>query len=164
MKSLKICLKLLKGFTLVELLVSSVLFAFIIGIILSTFYIADSTWKSDTDLVDLQQQVRLAMDGMIREIRQSRTADINITNGGADLDFAIGGNAIKYYLNNSQIIREYPQGSTSVLGNGISFLWFNLTNATAQANATVQVEVRGATSHPTRNLTFSLVEKVLLRN
>jgi hypothetical protein len=117
------------------------------------------SWKVDVDVVMLRQQVRGAIDGMAREIRQSRVVDIAISNGNANIAFSMGGNNIKYSRNeNNQIIREHPTGTMKILASGITYLNFSLINKV------VTITVTGVKNALNENLTLTLSEKVYPRN
>ena len=147
------------GFTLMEVLCTATLLAFIIGVILMSFDLINSSWQVDSNSVNLQQQVRLAIERMSREIRQSRLADININPDGESIAFAVGGSAVTYSLdNNRYIIRQDADGNTMAIGNSISLLNFVL------AGNTVKITVTGATNTTRNNVSFNLAEEVCLRN
>ncbi len=148
------------GFTLIEALISTALMIIIAGIVFVAFNTASSVGFINTDFIYLQQQTRQTIDGMSREIRQNRVADgVNISSGCARIDFTIGGNAISYYLNaNSQIIREYPAGTTRIIANRISSLCFSAGGNIVQINVTATTNSQG------RNLSFALAAKVAMRN
>jgi prepilin-type N-terminal cleavage/methylation domain-containing protein len=147
-----------RSFTLLEVLVSIAILTLVVAGVFSVFYVGDTCWRTDTGLVDLQQQVRQAIDGMSREIRQGNPGSIAITEAGARIDFSIGGDNIAYYLNNGQIIREYSAGADRILGNNISALNFSLDGSVVLIEVTAEKTVQG------RDVTFALSEKVGLRN
>ena len=152
-----------KGFSLIELMVSSVLFVIICGIVFMVFNTANSAGFANTDFIDLQQQARQVIDGMSIEIRQNPAANpINITNGCSNIAFSDATNdTISYYLDGAtwQIKREYPSGTIIVVANNIGSLCFTRpSNTTVLINLTATKNTRG------RSLTFSLQEKVAMRN
>jgi len=151
-----------KGFTLLELLVVSFIMAVVTIILFMSFDMIGANWQFDKDLVGLQQQVRLGMERMAREIRQSRTADINIANGGANIAFTIGGSGINYYVDgNSNLIRQDEANST-IMGNFISTV--NFTPIPMLFPNKVKIILTGAKATLRKNLGFSLTEEVSLRN
>ena len=169
------------GFTLVEILIATFLFVLVLMGIFSVLIVADMSWHSDMGLLDLQQQARFAMDGMVREIRQADPAQsVIIGSGGTSLEFYIANitdstaSPINYALSNSQILREHPTGATKVLANDVSTLSFcwahNATSCdTTRSNSnSIQVQVRANKTVRQRVLTFPslapLVEEVKLRN
>lgn len=149
------------GITFVETLISVVLLSFLVLCILTVFHAGDNIWRSEITLSELQGDVRLAIDGITRELRRSKSSNITIT-GGSTIDFAItdvSGN-ISYYLSGSRIIREHPSGTTKILANNIDYL--NFSPSSPSRNVTVAV--RGAKTYRGRNYYFNLTEKIWLRN
>ena len=157
----------LTGFTLIEILVVAVILSLFGVGILTVLNSSDTTWNAEMGLVQLQQQARQAMDRMIRELRQAKASSVNLVSS-QDINFLIPGsgtNYIRYFLNDGQILREYPEGSgvSSVLGNNISSLDFSsLVSGVVKVQLQVQRSIRGrVTTFPG---TGNLVEKVKLRN
>lgn len=149
-----------KGFTLVEVLISMAIALFIVLGVYAVLNIGNATWFTDMGMLDLQQEARLAMDGMTREIRQSSPAGVSITNGGERAEFYIPDvpNGITYFLQNNQLVREHPAGTEKVLANDLTSLNCSL------ASGTVSVLLTFGKTAQNRNLSFSLAEKVRLRN
>jgi type II secretory pathway pseudopilin PulG len=160
------------GFTLIELFIVVGILSLVVGGIFAVMNVADKSWHSDMGLLDLQQQARLAMDGMVREIRQADPSqNIIIGSGGSSLQFYIANitdstaSPINYNLSSSQIIREHPLGVNKILANDISALNFSWVSNTTSC---LQVQVRASKTVKQRVLTFPLlaplVEEVKLRN
>ena len=152
-----------KGLTLVEVLISVVILSFLVVAILTVLRVGEMNWREETALVSLQQDTRQSIDGMLKEIRQSNTTDVTVSDGGARIDFFIPdvSNTIAYYLggdDGDQIIREHPAGATKVLANDINVLNFSLVGET------IIVGVGATKTEGGRNIIFSLTEKVRLRN
>lgn len=156
------------GFTFVEGLISVLILGLLMGGIVMVLKTADMSWHSESGLLDLAQEARQAMDGMIREMRQGNSNYVIISNAGARIEFKIPtditaepvtySDNIAYYLSGSQIIREYPLGTTKVLANNISSLIFSQSADTVGIALTASKDVRE------RTFTFSLEEKIRLRN
>lgn len=147
--------------TMVEVTISIAILGFLTLSIFSVLNVGDMTWRSEMSLVEVQQNARLSLDGMIREIRQSKTTDITISNGGAQIDFYVSGvsNAIRYSLDSSsRIIREHPAGTTKILARDINSLLFSLSGGV------VTIQVSGTKTSIGRTQSFQLNEKVKLRN
>lgn len=125
----------MKGFTLLEILITIAILGFIVAGIFAILNVADMMHNMDMGLLDLQQEVRQAMDGMIREIRQSgRRPPCNITiDDNSTITFSTPDRSnIRYYLDNNshQIMRQQPAGTgaTKILTNDInnlSFCWWD---------------------------------------
>lgn len=161
------------GFTLVETLVAGVIAIILGAAIVMVLNRGDMAFQQEMSLTDLQQQVRSAVNGMAREIRQaSDSANVVIAgvfpNMQITFDRATGRFAafgfieVRYFLNNRQIIRQSPAGiGDRVLANNIN----NLTFTEPGGENTVFIEVGANIIHRRgRELVFSLVEKVRLRN
>ena len=157
-----------KGFTLVEILIVVVVFSLIVQAIFAVFNIGRDTFFSSTGCLQLQQGLRLAMDGMTREIRQSTASDISITSGGSGIDFKVPiditstpitkSDTISYNLNSNQIIREHPAGTQKVIANDISALSFS------KSGSQIAIDITASKTIKQRTYTLDLKEKVQLRN
>ena len=179
------------GFTLAEVLVCVALISFIAAGIYEVFIVANRSWHSDSGMVDLQQAARKAMDGMTREIRQSKPSEITLQNNqitfslpDPDSDEWIGD--IKYYLDTNdvnndnkanQIIREYPVGTYKVLAEDIdslSLCWLQDSgDCNEQASNVARIQLKAKRTVYGREVCFPapcadngkvLEEKVRLRN
>lgn len=162
----------MKGFTFVEILVSAAILSIIVAGIFLVLNIADMTWHSDMGLLDLQQQARQAMDGMVREIRQVEIGNATpLTINGSSIQFYIPdySSSIGYNLQNSQLIRQHS-GNLSAIANDIdslSFCWWHSAsscNETRLNSDILQVQLNAAKTVRQRALAFSLKEQVGLRN
>jgi prepilin-type N-terminal cleavage/methylation domain-containing protein len=90
------------GFTLVELLVASVILVLALSGAYSLLQGAARSWQIGQDRIDVQQNVRVAVDQVAREVRGSRRAlDMSVTIGGVLYSSA----------NPSNIFLEMPNGS-----------------------------------------------------
>lgn len=179
----------LTGFTLVEVLVTTVVLSLLLMGILAVLNSSDMTWNVDMGLVELQQQTRQAMAGMIREIRQAGSVNITTIIPTQDsIDFSIPGscaNCIRYYLdtNTDQILREYEDSNgsetTIVLANNINVLNFCCKGGVdcfdCSGITIVEVQIKAQKTVKGRTIIFPvpgndpateeyLVERVKLRN
>ncbi|MFZ2357152.1 MAG: prepilin-type N-terminal cleavage/methylation domain-containing protein [Candidatus Omnitrophota bacterium] len=162
----------MKGFTLLEVMISLVILSVLIAGIFGVLNISDKTYHNDMGLLELQQQVRQAMDGMVKELKQSKASSITISNAGARIDFKVPTDLttspvtytsfIAYYRSGNQILREFPAGTTKVLANDINALTFSLTGNMLQVQLSAQQTVRQRVL--TFPLTGFLTQKVRLRN
>jgi len=168
----------MKAFTLVEVIVSVAIFSLLLGGMLNAFLASQGLFYDDIVLVDLQQNARLVMNGMVREIRQS--AAVNITSA-TDVSFKIPKNLtttvvltdpntyyeIRYYLDetNHQIKRVHPVGTEKTIANEISQLSFCLWDGVdccfpASENCTglrvLQIQLRTAKNDLRRPVQFPL--------
>lgn len=167
----------LTGFTLVEIIVSAVIFVLVAIVIASIVSIADKLWQEDTAFVELQQTLRHTIDAMLREIRQSKPSDIilDTLSNGAKITFKVpeNNNNISYYLENINgevfTVREHPPGTKSFLTRNIidslCFCWDSATDSCSIACSDVlTVRITANRAARQRILTFNLLEKVRLRN
>lgn len=162
----------MRGFTLLEVLISFVILSILTVGIYGVLNISDKTYHNDMGLLDLQQQVRQSMDGMVKELKQSKASLITISNGGARIDFKVPidlttspvtyTDLIAYYRSGNQVLREFPAGTTKVLANDINVLNFSLAGNELQVQLSAQKTVRQRVL--TFPLTGLLTQKVRLRN
>lgn len=183
--------QLARGFTLLETLVSLAILGVITAGIYMVLNVGNRSYKSDMGLLDLQQEVRQAMSGMIRELKQSNSSTITISNAGARIDFKVPtdittspvtySDFIAYYISNNQLLREHPAGTFRVLANdtsNLNFCWWDgvdccdSTSEDCSSLKVVQIQLRAAKTVWGRNLCFPapcdpqefLSEEVWLRN
>jgi len=164
------------GFTLVEVLISTALLALLLAGMYGVLTVGEVIYRDDMNTLDLQQGVRQAMDGMLREIRQSGPLNITIDGSGERVDFSIPqvDNEISYYLQGGQIIREHPANTLKILANDIGTVNFACVNATTYnettclASPVFQIQIRGQKTVGLRTFYFpantTLTEEVRLRN
>jgi len=156
----------MKGFTLVEILVGVLILSFFMLGSFSVLHIGETTCNTDLGLLVLHQQARLAMDGMIRELRQTNPPRISFISAD-EIIFSIPSEIIgaewigpiRYYLDsiNNQIIREHPAGTLKIVANDVNSLSFTLHGDILNIQLTCAKRVH-------RDLLFSLEEMVRLRN
>lgn len=153
-----------KGFTFAEIMVSALIFAILVVAILSVLTVGQKAWHADTGKVELQQEARLAMDGMIREIRESNASDMTISDNGSRIDFSIpdASETIAYYAENNNIIREYPAETQRVLAEDVDTVNFSLSEDSNVLS--IELGLARTVYGSDSDLTFSLTEKVRLRN
>jgi prepilin-type N-terminal cleavage/methylation domain-containing protein len=172
----------MRGFTLVEILVSGVILGFLFAAIYGVLNIGNIVYKDDITLLELQQQVRQAMSTMVKEIRESKSSEITIQNN--EITFKIPAEEyanpwvgpITYYrdvndTNNdgvvNQIIREYPAGTRKILANEITALSFSLTGDVVRIELAAKKASRGIDlcfPSPCANPQKTLKETIRLRN
>lgn len=175
----------MKGFTLIEVLISVVIMTIMIGGLFMVLNIADLNWSLGGGLLGLQQQARQAMDGMVREIRQSNNSHISIP-ASTNIIFSIPtditsvpvtySELISYYVSSGQLFREHPMGSdppdrVAVANdiNSVTFCWCHgatcdtCDNVNGGSNL-VRIQVVAGRTVRQRPVSFSLTEKVRLRN
>lgn len=131
----KYLLKLKKGFTLLEILISVAILTFVALAIYGVIVAGQRTYYSGLGTLELQSQARLAFFTMTRELREATS--FAVTPVGADDDSIVFSTpneaSISYYRDvsdsnadglTSQVIREYPLGTRKVLANDVTSLRF----------------------------------------
>lgn len=155
----------MKGFTLLEILVSVLILGLLVCGIYTVMNVGNLIYSEDINLLGLQQQVRQGMDRMVNEIRESKPSEISIVEANTKIIFKIPPEvygdpwigSISYYrdvndANNDavidQIIREYPSGTRKILANDITSLSFSI------AGDVVEIALAAKKSAGTRQLCF----------
>ncbi len=155
-------MKALKGFTLVEVLVTLLILGLMTGAIFMVLNAGDIAFNIDIGMLELQQQARQAMDAIVRELRGAEGVEISVENQDSDrITFNTASAAgVTYYrnLNNNQLVREYPAGTTKVLANNIARFKCIL------ADSLLEVQLRADKTIRQKAMAFSLAQKVKLRN
>ena len=159
----------MRGFTLVELMVGVLILTFLILGLCTVLHIGETTCNTDLGLLDLQQQARLAMDGMTRELRQADADSIIDPEGADSITFNaplalnptqwIGPITYQLDANQNQIIRTLAGVPQKIVGNNISSLSFDKNDNILDIELTCQI-----TTTRRRDLSLSLREQVRLRN
>ncbi|MDD5431368.1 MAG: prepilin-type N-terminal cleavage/methylation domain-containing protein [Candidatus Omnitrophica bacterium] len=154
----------MKGFTLLEALISVLIFSFLIVGIYATLTVGEKTFNEGNVLLMLQQNTRRAMDTMVKELREALNptlaGSIVITPTGNQITFStIGRAGISYYVLNNQLVREFPAGTIRVVGNNVANLLFIQNSHILTIGLTESLVYRGG-----RTLQFPLREEINLRN
>ena len=160
-----------KGFTLVEALVSIGLVSLIITAIFSVLSIADLSWQTDTNLLELQQHVRMTMDSIAKEVRNSvpgtiyssvpeyLTFYVYVKNPLDPYEYVQSPTPIMYTFDKAaKEIKRYNYGTTRVLAKDISNLSFSLSGEMLEIRINASKIVKG------KVISYSMLDKVRLRN
>jgi hypothetical protein len=160
----------MRAFTIIEILVTFLILSLIIGGAFAVLNVANLSWNTSLGMLGLEQGVRQAMDGMTREARQSRPSNVDVHNGGSQLDFYLPNitPVISYYVQNNQLIREHPNGTRQVLANDINNVNFCCVGGAdcydCSNSRILQIQLQASKSVRNAPLSFSLAEQVKLRN
>jgi prepilin-type N-terminal cleavage/methylation domain-containing protein len=73
-----------KGFTLIEIMVALVVFAVIIAAAGSIFTSVQQSWQRQREIVDLVQNVRWALEFIVREVRQAGNVEVTSKSIGGE--------------------------------------------------------------------------------
>jgi prepilin-type N-terminal cleavage/methylation domain-containing protein len=160
----------MRGFTLVEMMITLAIFSFIIASIFIVLGTAEQSWSASEGVLEVQQGLRQVMEGMVRECRQASRSQISVDSFQSKVVFSLSGvtGPISYYFINNQIIREHPAGTVRTLANNISALDFCCVggaNCLDCANAGIlEIQAQAQKAVRNRTLNFSLTEQVKFRN
>jgi len=155
-----------KGITLIELLVALVISGILLAGVYRTFVSQQHTFTVQDQVVDMQQNVRLAINRMTRELRMAGFGRMN----DAFFGKVVGKGGGKVHGNFENIVTPGGVGSVTVLG-GYQSLTTLSANATSSSN-TIQVNdatgldlikrkyisINGVESHQIFKITGNLIE------
>jgi len=156
----------MKGFTLLEILVTVLIFTFIVGGMYGVLNLTKTNYDTNLVSLNLQRQARQGMSRLIREIRQAyfpSILDKNETRTSITFNTTVAGN-ITYSLVSGQLKRTSSIDTTGkIIANDITGLSFpaivgNIQKITLRASKTFRSLGKN------RTLTFSLTEQVGVRN
>ncbi|MBI5149864.1 MAG: prepilin-type N-terminal cleavage/methylation domain-containing protein [Candidatus Omnitrophica bacterium] len=175
-----------RGFTLVEAMVTVIIFTFILGICYTLLISGSDSWETNSARVELQQELRKAMDWIAQDLRQAGSASItNVPADGAtytSITFrksagASGGNLVwdsnttTYSLGGTggtQLLRQVSGQTASVIAQDIQSLQFSRQASTANVvDVSLQAQkttLRGKTLAGKTPIQASLILKIYLRN
>ena len=180
-KNLANFLKDHQGFTLVEMMVTVAIFSFILGICYTLFISGSNSWETNSVRVELQQELRRAMDWVSQDLRQSGSAAItNVPADGAtytSITFrksagASGGNLVwdvnttRYFLGGvagNQLQKQVGVQPASLIAQNIQSLQFSRQVSTPNI-VDVSLQAQKTTLREKRPIQASLTLKIYLRN
>ncbi|MFH1777911.1 MAG: prepilin-type N-terminal cleavage/methylation domain-containing protein [Candidatus Omnitrophota bacterium] len=162
----------LTGFTLIEMMLVLLIFMTVFGSIMQLMQYGRISWYVADTEVEVQQQIRVAMEKMSRELSQTNTANISINSSQDKIAFAmpvtytngsiIWGNQIQYFLggtNNQQLLRT-ESGVTTILARNIINIIF-----AQPVFAVVSISLTAQKAAPTGHIvTKSLSSQINIRN
>lgn len=104
--------KSISGFSMFEIIVSMALFVIIIMLTGSMFTISQRAYNAGANQGELTQNVRVVLDRMSREIRQSQNIITDLSSTSTQLFFQDGHNPaeityIRYFLNGTDLMRTH---------------------------------------------------------
>ncbi len=157
----------MKGFTLLEILVTVLIFSFIVAGMYSILNLAKTNYDTNLVSLNLQRQARQGMSWLSREIRQaylSSILDKNETRTNITFNTTVAKN-ITYSLVSGQLKRGCPTCTDTDIriANDITGLAFppivgHIQKITLEASKTFR------SLGNNRTLTFSLTQQVEVRN
>jgi prepilin-type N-terminal cleavage/methylation domain-containing protein len=156
----------MKGFTLVEIMISVAIMAGMIVGLFQVFETGRNVYDSNQALMQKQRIVQQVLGGMVRELRQARLSDITINGTNDQIDFVIPvsvdpvtmSSNIEYSINNNQIIRTHPPGAQTVLAVNVDNLTFTLNGNL------LEIEIQARVTLKTGDMVFTVQEIINLRS
>jgi len=173
--------KVKKGFTLVEVLITLVIFSVIFGAIHQIYIASQKAWDSDLSLLDLQQSIRPGLYSVVREVRAASLASIAM---GAGCDHLAtpencdqvtfdtpSENNIQFFHNSTdnQLIRQDSSANQRILASNITEAYFCCAHGDGNCSCdathnTLEVRLQSEKSVWGRTLSFPLSTKLEVRN
>ncbi len=175
-----------QGLTLVEALVTVIIFSFILGICYMILISGSDSWETNSVRVELQQELRKAMDWITQDLRQAGSASIvNVpANGSAYTSITfrkaagVSGGSItwdssttQYSLGGTggtQLLRQVGSQTAAVIAQNIQSLQFSRQASSSNVvNVSLQAEkatLRGKTLTGKAPIQASMSLKIYLRN
>jgi len=156
----------MKGFTLIEVIVSAAIMSFIVIATISLFSAGHNVFETNSGSIEMQRMIRQSVDGMAREIRQSSQADIVISGDGGTIECSIPAginpltmsSTICYYVADNQLIREHPLGTRQVLAVNVDEVNFT------QNGTVLDIRLQARVRMHQRDVSFTIRERVTLRS
>lgn len=160
---LKIRVKNNNGFSLVEMMVATLIFTFLMGALHLTLLSGRRSWDRNSSMLTSQQSVRNAVNQMSKDLRIAESITVSQSSGTASVTFSIDdiGNVSYAWantgLNANRVIRTLPSGSKVIANNITSF---SVTDATDD----VTVALTATTTAPNGgSVPFSSTKKIAKR-
>ena len=101
------CDKKDSGFTLVEIIITVLIFSLLIGVLFTVLTIGKTSFQIGNVRIELQQDLRRGMDLITEELRQSGSSQLRTIISGAEVPFPADGSS------HNTIIFRIPAGVTN---------------------------------------------------
>ncbi|GAW94137.1 prepilin-type N-terminal cleavage/methylation domain-containing protein [Calderihabitans maritimus] len=155
-----------RGFTLVEVILTSVIIGLLLGGVYTLLSGGMRSWQVSEGRIDVQQNVRIAVSRIVREIREAR--QVHEDSDAANL-FLVDreGRIIWYYLHSSgdlrRAVKEYGGlnfGGHNPVASNLKEVSFSYNRTPIEESTLVTVRVTGVDS---RGKEFTLYTQARLR-
>lgn len=183
-----------KGFTLLEILLAIVIFVMVLGAVYTLYTASQTTFARGQGKVDVQQNARVAMGMVAREIRLAgydpsdvinllpttaiETAGANTTTFVADVDGDGATDQVTYRLQGTQLMRDFstwngaafPPAASAEVADRVTTLTFTYFDGNDVITATladirrVSIALTAQETAGNEQVTFQLPMDVRLRN
>lgn len=161
MRPLRVIRKLLKcksGFTLVELIVATILLLMIVTVSQGFLFEAIISWQKGSDRLEVNDNLRISLDRMSRELR---TADNLLGNDSHKLEFNNSDEEeVEYYVTiNNELIRYLVDDSKyDILATGVNkldLIYYDKDNDTSKER--VAITIGAIVGDQSKEVTTSIV-------
>ncbi len=151
------------GMTLVEMLVSIVIFAFMAATLYTGFLAAQTTWQVYKGNIRTQREARKALIQISRELREAQSVAIVKTTGTVTLSFGRPDHGTVTYLwsdsgDNADQIRRIEEVVPKIVANNISFCDFTDLTGSVLIELTARDDTQSG-----ETIYYNLKEKIALR-
>jgi prepilin-type N-terminal cleavage/methylation domain-containing protein len=129
-----------RAFTLIEVVVSSVILALFMAGLYQVIALGSSLWERGQVKIDEQQNVRIALNHVVRELRTAHSFDIGVK-GPSDephntIEMKIPNSkddfrthrSIRYYLKGENLLRDVGGAGHNIVAYGIQSICFSRGN------------------------------------
>lgn len=146
------------------------IFTFVVLTLYGIIYTGDVNWQLTQNLMQLQQQARLGMDYMSREMRLGKASTINIGAGGNSISYILKDdtNPVTYSKNGTRLERSRLLITKCLANNvsGLSFCCWHSTSCDSNCSTTNVIKISLETSKTVKgkNLSVPVQTLVNLRN
>ncbi|MEI6437355.1 MAG: prepilin-type N-terminal cleavage/methylation domain-containing protein [Candidatus Omnitrophota bacterium] len=149
-----------RGYTLIEAIMTAAISSVLLGALLMVMKVSDTTYKTESRMLYLEQQARNGMDRMVSQLRASKASTVVKTQDGNDMIVFATSTAAgaSFYVDNGRLVRGGSYGVKTPISSDISRLKF------IKSGARLRVEITATAAHDKGKLSFPLVEVVRLRN
>ena len=127
----------IRGFTVFELMVSSIIIVFIFTATITTYIMLDKIWQEDLVLTDLMRSTNIALEQIIRGVRGNEgleaakavTAPLEGLSSNIVQYTDYNNTSRSFYYSNNSI---YASGGKVILSNVVSAAFYNIDNIILQ--------------------------------
>ncbi|MBC7319392.1 prepilin-type N-terminal cleavage/methylation domain-containing protein [bacterium] len=104
------------GFTMIELLITLIVFISVIGMIYATYSMGIFMWKTTESKLWTVQEARMSLERIIREARGAK----EVTETGDRLTFEdISGKTISFYKSGDKILRKVDDSGNNIIATNV---------------------------------------------
>jgi prepilin-type N-terminal cleavage/methylation domain-containing protein len=160
---------MIKGFTLLEILVTILIFSFIVGGMYGVLNVSRTNYDANSVSLNLQRQARQGMSWLVRDLRAAKASSTNIVQDGSNNNITFNTSSetdVKYYVNatTSQLKRISSTSAEVVKANDITGLVFPARGSSNIQQIQLNASKTFFSNGQNRTLTLPFTEQVQMRN